>query len=178
MVMGCGEIIEYNGKKPVIGKNVFIDPAARIMGDVKLGDNVVVLFGSIIRGDDESVTIGRNTVVLELSLIEAPKNNPVIIGEEVLISHGAIVHGAKIGDRSLIGIGARVLDGAVVGEESIVAAGAVVTPGKVVPTRTIVAGVPAKPLRKVTDEDLERAREELKAVHRKAAYYRRIFGCR
>jgi carbonic anhydrase/acetyltransferase-like protein (isoleucine patch superfamily) len=100
-----------------------------------------------------------------------------VIGENVLVSHAAIVHGARIGSGSLIGIGARVLDGAVVGEEAIVAAGAVVPPGKEVPPRTIVAGVPAKPVREVRESDLERVREELEAVHRKAAVYRRVFSC-
>ena len=175
--MACGEIVEYEGKRPVLGRRVFVDPRARIVGDVVLGDEVVVYFGSIVRGDDDRVRIGRRSVVLELSLVEAPRGHPVEIGEEVLISHGAIVHGARIGRGSLIGIGARVLDGAVIGEESIVAAGAVVPPGKVVPPRTIVAGVPARPLREATEKDLEAVRRELEAVHRKTEAYRRIFGC-
>lgn len=167
-------IIEYPGKKPKIHPAAYIDPRARVLGDVTLAENVVILFGTIIRGDDDKVVIGRESVVLENSLIEAPSNYPVIIGEETLISHGAIVHGATIGSHSLIGIGAIVLNGAKIGSESIVAAGALVPPGKVVPDRTIVAGIPARPIRKVTEEDLQTMREELESVHRKAEVYWKI----
>ncbi len=173
----CLNIVEVAGKRPVIGENVFIDPGARVMGDVRIGDDVVVLFGAILRGDDDSVTVGRRSVVLENALLEAPAGHPVVVGEEVLISHGAIVHGARVERGSLIGIGAIVLDGAVIGRESIVAAGAVVPPGKIIPPRTIVVGVPAKPVREVREEDLARVREELEAVHRKSRYYREALKC-
>lgn len=167
-------IIEYPGRKPRVSDSAYIDPMARVMGDVYVGEDVVILFGSIVRGDDDSVYIGGKTAVLENSLIEAPKGYPVRIGESVLISHGAIVHGATVESGSLIGIGAIVLNGARVGREAVVAAGAVVPPGKEVPERTIVAGVPARPVRRVTDRDLEEVRSELEAVHRKSAVYRRI----
>lgn len=167
-------IIEYPGKKPKIHETAYIDPRARILGDVTLAENVVVLFGTVIRGDDDRVVIGGKSAALENSLIEAPSSYPVIIGEETLISHGAIIHGAIVGSRSLVGIGAIVLNGARIGSESIVAAGALVPPGKEVPDRTIVAGVPAKPVRKVTEEDLQTIREELESIHRKAEVYRKI----
>ncbi|MEB3844082.1 MAG: gamma carbonic anhydrase family protein [Desulfurococcales archaeon] len=173
----CGRLLEFDGKRPVVGRNVFIDPQARVMGDVRISDDVVVLAFAVLRGDDDSVSIGRGSVILEHSLLEAPRGHPVVVGDNVLVSHGAIVHGARVGSGSLIGIGARVLDGAVVGENSIVAAGALVPPGKTVPPNTLVVGVPARPLRSVTMEDLARAREELMAVHRKARVYARIFGC-
>jgi len=173
----CGKVYEYLGKRPVLGRNVFIDPGARVMGEVVLGDNVAILFGAVVRGTNDRVEIGGGSVVLEHALVEAPAGRPVRVGREVLISHGAIVHGAVVGDRSLIGIGARVLDGAVVGEGSIVAAGALVPPGKKVPSHTIVVGVPAKPLRPVTEEDLERAKEELAAVHAQVPGYKRALGC-
>ncbi len=175
--MPCNNVIEFEGRRPRIGENVFIDPWARILGDVSIGDNVAVLAFAVIRGDDDTVSIGRGSVILEHALVEAPKGHPVVLGENVLVSHGAIVHGARVGSNSLIGIGARVLDGAVVGEGSIVAAGAVVPPGKEVPPHTIVAGVPAKPVRGVRESDLARVREELEAVHRKALVYKRILSC-
>ncbi|MEB3759242.1 MAG: gamma carbonic anhydrase family protein [Desulfurococcales archaeon] len=175
--MACNNIIPFREKVPVLGRNVYVDPSARIMGAVNLGDNVAVLYGSIIRGDDDTVTIGSRTVVLELSLIEAPRGHPVIIGENVLVSHGAIIHGAVIGSGSLIGIGSRVLDGAVIGEESIIAAGALVPPGKKIPPRSLVMGVPGKIVRTLTDQDLEIVKSELEAVHRKVPVYREILGC-
>ncbi|MEB3765637.1 MAG: gamma carbonic anhydrase family protein [Desulfurococcales archaeon] len=175
--MVCNNIIPFKEKTPVLGRNVFVDPSARIMGAVSLGDNVAVLYGSIIRGDDDTVTIGPGTVILELSLIEAPHGHPVVIGDNVLVSHGAIIHGAVIGRGSLIGIGSRVLDGAVVGEESIIAAGALVPPGKEIPPRSLVMGIPGKVVRTLSDKDLEIVRKELEAVHRKVPVYREILGC-
>ena len=173
----CGRAYEYLGKKPVLGSGVFIDPGARVMGEVVLGERVAVLFGAVVRGTNDRVEVGDESVILEHALVEAPAGRPVRVGRRVLISHGAIVHGAVVEDESLIGIGARVLDGAVVGRGSIVAAGAVVPPGKRVPPGTIVVGVPAKPLRPVSREDLERAKEELEAVHAQIPGYRRALGC-
>jgi len=174
-VVGGGpcNIVEVGGKRPRVPASAYIDPLARVMGDVRLGDDVVVLFGSILRGDDDRVTVGPRTVVLENSLVEAPRGKPVEIGEEVLVSHGAIIHGARVEARALVGIGAIVLDGATVGEEAIVAAGSLVPPGKTVPPRTLAMGVPAKPVRQLTEEDLAAVKRELEAVHRKAAEYRR-----
>lgn len=167
-------IIEYPGRKPTVHPTAYIDPEARVLGEVVLSEDVVVLFGSVIRGDDERVEVGRRSVVLENSLIEAPLKHPVVIGEEVLVSHNAIIHGARVGSRSLIGIGAIVLDGAVVGEGAIVAAGALVPPGKSVPNGTLVAGVPARPVRSVRDDEIRVIVGELESVHRKAEVYRKI----
>jgi len=161
------------GLEPRVPESAYIDPGARIMGAVTLGEDVVVLFGSVVRGDDDTVTIGDGSAVLENSLIEAPRGHPVVIGRRVLISHGAIVHGAKIGDGALVGIGAIVLDGARVGEQAIVGAGAVVPPGREIPPRTLALGVPAKPVRELTPEELARIEEELDAVHAKKGLYRR-----
>ena len=174
MAWPCNIIAAPGRRPPRVPESAYIDPMARVYGDVTLGERVVVLYGSILRGDDDSVTVGDESVILENSLLEAPRGHPVQVGRRVLVSHGAIVHGARVGDGALIGIGAIVLDGAEVGEEAIVAAGAVVPPGKRVPPRTIVAGVPARPVREATREDLERVRLELEAVHRKAEDYRRV----
>ena len=172
--MGDCRIVSLGpGLEPRVPESAYIDPGARVMGAVTLGEEVVVLFGAVIRGDDDTVTIGDRSVVLENTLIEAPKGRPVVIGREVLVSHGAIIHGARIGDGALIGIGAIVLDGAEIGEQAIVAAGAVVTPGKKIPPRTLALGVPAKPVRELTPEEIQRIREELEAVHSKKHLYRR-----
>ena len=169
-------IYAVNGRIPRIHSSAFIDPMARIMGDVTLEEDTVVLYGTIVRGDDDSVVVGKRSVILENCIIEAPRGEPVTIGEEALISHGAIVHGAKVGRGSLIGIGAIVLDKAEIGEEAIVAAGALVPPGKKVEPRTLVAGVPAKPLRKLEEKDVRVVKKELELVHRKAALYKKIFA--
>lgn len=170
----CNIIELPGGRRPRVPSSAYIDPMARVMGDVTLGEGVVVLYGSILRGDDDRVVVGDESVVLENSLLEAPRGHPVVVGRRVLVSHGAIIHGAMVGDGALIGIGAIVLDGARVGEEAIVAAGSLVPPGREVPPRTLVMGVPARPVRELGDEDLERVRGELEAVHRKAEWYRRV----
>ncbi|MCE4606506.1 MAG: gamma carbonic anhydrase family protein [Desulfurococcales archaeon] len=174
--MNNRNVFPFNGKSPQIHPSAFIDPSARIVGDVTIEENAAILYGTIVRGDDDKADIGRYSVILENSLVEAPQGKPVSIGEYALVSHGAIVHGAIIGDRSLVGIGAIVLDGAVVGEESIIAAGALVPPGKMIPRRSLVVGIPGKIIRNVTDEDIETVKRELEAVHRKVPVYRKLFS--
>ncbi|MFB0543356.1 MAG: gamma carbonic anhydrase family protein [Candidatus Bathyarchaeia archaeon] len=126
-------IVEFEGQKPKVDPTVFLAPGVWVIGRVELGERVNVWTGTVIRGDDDTVIVGRRTIILEQCLIEAPAGMPVHIGEEALISHGAIVHGAQIGDGVLVGIGAIVLDGAKVGEGSIVGSGALVTPGTEIP---------------------------------------------
>lgn len=169
-------IYSYKGKSPRIGNNVFIDPAARVIGDVEIGDDSAVLFGAIIRGDSGKVKLGNKVVVLENVIIEAPENEYVVIGGGSLVSHGAIVHGAKIGGGVLIGIGAIILDNSYVGDEAIVGAGAVVTPNTEVPPETLVLGVPAKKVRKVTAYEKMTIAEEVDDVLRKAVEYNKIFS--
>ncbi len=167
-------IFEFNGKKPRVSQSAYIDPAARILGEVQIGENVAVLYGTIIRGDDDRVVIGDSSAILENCIIEAPKGKPVIVGEKVLISHGAIVHGAKIKDGALIGIGAIVLDGALIGEGAIVGSGAVVPPGKEIPPKTLALGVPAKPVRALRDAEIKIVEQELKSVLYKVKKYEKI----
>ncbi len=168
-------IFSIFGKKPKIGGETFVDPASRIVGDVHIGRNCAILYGTVIRGDDDSVRIGNNVAILENCIIEAPEGHPVYIGDNSIISHGAIIHGAKIGYNVLIGIGAIILDGASVGDNSIVAAGTVIPPGKRIENNMLVIGVPGKPIRKVTAEELERVYIEREKVLQKSKEYNRIF---
>jgi len=128
---------------------------AVVTGDVTLGEDVGIWFSCVVRGDDAPLTVGRRTNVQDLTMIHADTGVPNVIGEEVTIGHRCVLHGARVGDRSLIGMGAILLGGSVVGEEAIVAAGAVVREGFEVPPRTLVAGVPAKILRDVTPGEIE-----------------------
>lgn len=127
---------------------------ATVVGDVTLGVDVGIWFGCVLRGDDAPLTVGARTNVQDLTMIHADTGVPNIIGNEVTIGHGCVLHGARVGDRALIGMGAILLGGSVVGEEAIVAAGAVVREGFEVPPRMLVAGVPAKIIRPVKDEEL------------------------
>jgi len=137
-----------------VADGAFAATNATLTGDITLAEDVSVWFGCVLRGDDAAITIGRRTNVQDLSMIHADPGVPSVIGEEVTIGHRVVLHGAKVGDRCLIGMGAVLLGGSVIGEESIVAAGAVVRENFEVPPRSLVAGVPAKILRSVTDEEV------------------------
>jgi carbonic anhydrase/acetyltransferase-like protein (isoleucine patch superfamily) len=127
---------------------------AVVTGDVTLGADVGIWFGCVVRGDDAPLSIGRRTNVQDLTMIHADTGVPNSIGAEVTIGHRCVLHGARVGDRCLIGMGAILLGGSVIGEESLVAAGAVVREGFEVPPRTLVAGVPARILRALTPAEI------------------------
>lgn len=127
---------------------------AVLTGDVTLAEDVGVWFGCVVRGDDAPLRIGRRTNVQDLTMIHADTGVPNTIGEEVTIGHRCVLHGAEVGDRCLIGMGAVLLGGSRIGPESIVAAGAVVRENFEVPPRSLVAGVPAKVVREVREEEI------------------------
>jgi len=135
--------------------DVWFAEDASVTGDVTLGPGVSVWFGAVIRGDDAPVTIGAETNVQDLVMIHADPGIPNEIGESIVIGHGAILHGAGVGPRCLVGMGSILLTGSVVGEECIVAAGAVVTEHCVIPPRSVVMGVPGRVVRSVTDEEVK-----------------------
>ena len=147
-------IYAYSGVEPKFGPNVFLAPGALIVGDVELDDGTNIWFYSVIRGDVHYVRIGRDTNIQDHCMLHVTGGQfPLIIGNEVVVGHRAVLHGCTIHDRTLIGIGALVLDGAVVEEGAIVAAGAVVTPGSTIQSNSVVAGIPAQHIREVSDED-------------------------
>ncbi|HYE17910.1 MAG TPA: gamma carbonic anhydrase family protein [Tepidisphaeraceae bacterium] len=128
---------------------------AVVTGDVTLGESASVWFNAVIRGDVAPITIGRRTNVQDGAVIHCDTGVPNVIGDDVTIGHGAIVHGAVVGNRSIIGMGATVLSQTRLGEECFVAAGCVVPPGLVVPDRMMVMGVPGKIVRPVKEKELE-----------------------
>ena len=127
---------------------------------VHLGDEASVWFGAVIRGDCFPIRIGARTNVQDNVVVHVTGGEArTTIGDEVTIGHAAVIHGCTIGHRCLIGIGSIILDGAVIGDESFVAAGSLVTPGAAFPTRSLIMGRPARVLRPVSDDDLQRIRE-------------------
>jgi len=148
-------IVEYEGHRPKLDPTVFLAPDVWVIGRVELGEQVNIWTSTIIRGDDEAIAIGKRTTILEQCLVEAPTGLPVHIGENVILSHKAVVHGALIGDRVLVGIGAMVLDGAKVGEGSMVGSGAIVTPRTEIPSGKLVIGIPGKAVRDITQADMD-----------------------
>ena len=156
--------------RPVEG-GAFVAANAVVTGDVTLGEDAGVWFGCVVRGDDAPLTVGRRTNVQDLTMIHADTGVPNVIGEEVTIGHRCVLHGARVEDRCLIGMGAILLGGSVVGAESLIAAGAVVKEGFVVPPRSLVAGVPGRILRPLSDEEIEMIRRSAEGYVRKIRLY-------
>lgn len=147
---------------PQVPDSCFIADNSEIIGEVKLGEQVSIWYGVMIRGDVQSIEIGDNTNIQESTLIHGehptsddPESGKVIVGKNVTVGHGAIIHACNIGDNCLIGMGAIVLTGAVIGEGSIVSAGAVIKENMIVPPGSLVVGVPGKIKGTVSDERLE-----------------------
>jgi carbonic anhydrase/acetyltransferase-like protein (isoleucine patch superfamily) len=144
-------------KDPILGKDVFIAPTATIIGDIQTGDDVSFWFGVVARGDVNWIRIGSGTNIQDGSKLHVTTDRfPLVIGDRVSVGHGAIVHGCTIGDDCLIGIGATVLDGASIGSGSIVAAGALVPEGSKIPDGHLAMGIPAKVVRRVSEEETHR----------------------
>ena len=147
-------ILSFNGITPQIASTAYIAPSADIIGDVKIGGDSSVWFGTVIRGDVHFIRIGTRTSIQDISMLHVTrKTHPLIIGDEVTVGHHVTLHGCTIGNRILIGMGAIILDGAEVGEGSIVGAGALVTERMKVPPGMLALGVPAKVIRPLTEEE-------------------------
>ncbi len=154
---------------------VFIASTAVVIGKVTLGENASVWYGAVIRGDIAPIFIGARSNIQDNCVIHVNYNMPVTIGEQVTIGHGAIIHGASIGNNCLIGMGAIVLDGAQIGDNCLVAAGAVVPPRSEIPPGSMVAGVPAKVVRELSAETIEaNVRNALEYVELAARYQQAI----
>lgn len=147
----------YKGKKPRIGEGTFIAENATLIGDLEIGDDCSIWFGTVLRADVQFIRIGARTNIQDNCVVHVTDDiHPTVIAEEVTIGHGAIVHGCTIGRGALIGMGARILDGAVVGESALVGAGTLVSEGMQIPPRTLAIGVPARVKRELTDQEVAR----------------------
>ncbi|MFW5685855.1 MAG: gamma carbonic anhydrase family protein [Spirochaetota bacterium] len=156
MSEATGNLYAYEGSRPHLGEEVFIAPGAVVIGDVTIGDRSSVWFNVTARGDIHWIRIGRDTNIQDNSVLHVTnETHPLSIGDRVTCGHAVTLHGCTVHDECLIGIGAVVLDGAVVESGSMVAAGALVPPGMTVPSGMLVAGVPARPLRPLRDEERE-----------------------
>ncbi len=142
-----------NLMQPVPG-GAFVASNAIVTGNVNFGEDASVWFGCVLRGDDAPLTIGARTNIQDMTVMHADVDAPNVIGEDVTVGHGVVLHGAQIGDRSLIGMGAVLLGGCVIGEECLIAAGTVVKENFVVPPRSMVAGGPGEILRELTAEEV------------------------
>ncbi|MFQ6079833.1 MAG: gamma carbonic anhydrase family protein [Thermodesulfobacteriota bacterium] len=169
-------LIPFRGKSPSVEEGVFVDPTSRIVGDVTLRSGASVWPLAVLRADTEAIVIEENAALLDKALVEAPMGHRVLIEEDVIISHGAILHGCTIRRGALIGIGVIVLDGAEVGRDSIIASGSVVSPGTWIPEGSLAMGIPAKVARPLSEREMAAKKQQLSELMEKAKQYRKIFG--
>jgi carbonic anhydrase/acetyltransferase-like protein (isoleucine patch superfamily) len=169
-------ITPFEGKSPQYDETVFVDPTARLIGDVILGPDVSIWPFTVLRADSNRIVVGERSALLDKVLVESPKDHPVTIEKNVLISHGVILHGCMVREGVIIGIGAIVLDGVEVGKYSIVGSGCVVPPGMNIPDNSLVLGIPAKVVKTLDEKDRKRSEEQLAEAYEKSRKYLKIFG--
>ena len=145
---------ELDGVQPEVAETAWIADSAQVIGRVVMGPDSSVWFGSVLRGDNDPITIGEGSNVQDGSVLHTDKGKPLDIGKHVTIGHNVILHGCTIGDESLIGMGAIVLNGAKIGKHCLVGAGALVTENKEFPDGSLIVGNPAKVVRELTEEQI------------------------
>lgn len=147
-------LVPFEGSTPELGADTFVAPGCVLIGRVRLHEGASVWYGSVLRGDNDAIVLGSDVNVQDGCILHTDAGRPLLLGDRTSLGHGAIVHGAEVDADVLIGMRAVVLNGASIGRHALVAAGALVRPGQEVPARTMVAGVPARIVREVTDEDI------------------------
>lgn len=146
-------------KDPKISEKAFVAKNATVIGDVTVEEDANIWFGAAIRGDMDSIYIGKGSNVQDNAVVHVDKGFPVRIGENVTIGHGAIVHGCTVGDNVLVGMGAIILNGVKIGDNCIIGAGATVTQNKEIPANSLLVGCPAKVIREVDGQGAESTRQ-------------------
>lgn len=148
-------IKDFNGITPKIHETAFVTDDAIVIGDVVIGEDSSVWFGSIVRGDVNYIRIGARTNIQDATVIHvSSKTHPTILGDEITVGHRVTLHGCTVGNGCLIGIGAILMDGVEVGEQSLVGAGTLLTPGTIIPPRSLVIGSPGRVKRELTEDEL------------------------
>ncbi|MFE5429248.1 gamma carbonic anhydrase family protein [Peribacillus simplex] len=155
-----------------IDKNKDIAPGAQLIGNIELKEDTFVWFNAVLRGDNEKITIGKGSNIQDGTIVHVDPGFPIKVGENVTVGHNVVLHGCTVEDGALIGMGATILNGAVIGEGSLIAAGALVPEGKIIEPAVLVAGVSAKVIRKLTPENIERAKEGASQYIKNGALYK------
>ena len=154
-----GTLVEYKGKRPVIGERVFLAEGARLIGDVTIGNDSSVFYNAVLRADLASIVVGERTNIQDNVTVHLSLDEGVVIGNEVTVGHNAVLHACTIDDNVLIGMGAIVMDGAHIKKNCIVGAGAIVTQGKEFPEGSLILGSPAHVVRELTEDEIRKAHE-------------------
>ena len=151
----------YLGTSPIIGDRIFLHPSCQVIGDVQIGDNSSVWCNTVLRGDVNRIVIGRGTNVQDLTMghvshktPDKPEGSPLIVGDYVTVGHSVILHGCRIGNECLIGMGSIVMDDVVIPDRVMVGAGSLISPGKTLESGMLYMGRPAKAVRALTPEEI------------------------
>lgn len=163
-------IKEFEGVLPKIDKKTYIADGAQIIGAVTMEEYCSVWYNTVVRGDVNSIKIGKYTNIQDNSVVHVADDYPTIIGDYVTVGHGAIIHGCKIEDHCLIGMGAILMDGSIIGRGSIIAAGALVKENQIIPPFSMVVGVPAKIIKTIP--------EKTESIHAQALKYKTLWSKR
>ncbi len=156
-------IYQLDDVTPDVHPSAWVADSAQVMGRVSLAENASVWYGAVLRGDNDSISVGRNSNVQDGSVLHTDHGSPLVIGEDVTIGHQVMLHGCTVGDCTLVGIGSVVMNGARIGRHCIVGAGALITEGKQFPDGVLIVGSPAKVVRELTVEQI--ARLQASATH-------------
>ena len=162
-------IYQFGDLKPVIDPSVFIAAEATVVGDVILAEGASVWHGVVIRGDSARISVGKGSNVQDGAVLHADEGVPLTIGDNVTVGHQAMLHGCTIGEGTLVGIQAVVLNNAVIGRNCLIGAGAVITEGKQFPDNSLIVGAPARVVREMTPEQVVKVGENAKhyAAHQR-----------
>lgn len=149
------KVLPYKDSRPQLHPSVYLASGAVVTGDVRIDEQSSIWFNAVIRGDVSPTIVGKRVNIQDNSTLHQSPGLPLIIEDDVIIGHNAILHSCTVRRGALIGMGAIVLDGAEIGEEAMIGAGCLVPPGKKIPPRTLYVGTPAKQLRDLNDRDLQ-----------------------
>lgn len=148
------QLIEYQGKKPIVAEGAFIAPGAYLIGDVTVEEGASIWFGAVLRGDFGKIFVGKNSSIQDNVVIHVLPGGETRVGSDVTVAHGAVLHNCRVEDGAVIGMNAVLLDNSVVGEQAMVAAGSVVGTGANMPARHLVTGAPAAPKKEIAGDAL------------------------
>ena len=165
-------IYSLGDRRPSLGREVWIAPNATVIGDVRLGDHASVWWNAVLRGDNDTITIGANSNIQDASVLHVDAGVPLTVGLNVTVGHLVMLHGCTVGDGSLIGIKSVILNHAVIGRDCIIGANSLIAEGKVIPERSLVMGSPGKVVRELTDEEVARLQSAAQGYVANAQRYR------
>jgi len=165
-------VYEVQGKQPQIDASAWVADSAEVMGDVRIGPQASIWFGSVVRGDTDSISIGEGSNIQDLSVLHTDKGVQLSVGRHVTVGHRVVLHGCTVGDETTIGMGSVVLNNAKIGKHCLVGANSLVTEGKEFPDGSMIMGAPARVVRPLTPEEIERLRQSPRHYAENARQFR------